>query len=112
MAAKLEARIASRLPHLSFELPRQLVVAAFEELRDRVHLLRVKPAVDREDARRGAALDLVLQAGTATTGEFDVTARAKLKVLVDEVQRTSRRGRRMVRPEVPRSIGCGPTNDL
>ncbi len=105
---ELEAHLARGSSHLGFELARQLVVAAFEELRDGVDLLAVPGAVDRQDARRRAALDLVLEARTLATCELRVAASPKLKVLVDEMQRSPRRGRRVVRAEVTRSLRRRP----
>ena len=73
---------------------------ALQELRDGVDLLAVPGAVDGEDARRGAALDLVLEAGALAARELDVAARAELEVLVDEVERAARGRRRVVGAEV------------
>ena len=109
---ELEAHLARRALHLAVELARELVVPPVEELGDRVDLLGVPGAVDLADAGRGAALDLVLQARPLAAGELGVAARAELEVLVDEVQRAARGGRRVVRPEVARAVGRGPPDDL
>ncbi len=109
---ELEAHLARGLLHLHVELARQLVVTALEELRDGVDLLGVPAAVDLEDARGRAALDLVLQARPLAARELDVAARAELEVLVDEVQRAPRGGRRVVGPEVAGAVGRGAADDL
>ena len=46
--------------------------------------------VDVDHARRGAALDLVLEARAPPRRELGVGARAELEVLVDEVERAPR----------------------
>ena len=60
--------------------------------------------VDRKHARRRAPLDLMLEARARSQSELGVGARAELEVTVDQPERLSRGGRRVVRAEVLRSI--------
>ena len=109
---ELVLEIRRRVGHAPLELPRQLVVAAVEEQADRAHLLAVKGRIDGEDARRGAALDLNLETRPLPAHELPIGARAKLKMLLDEVQRAPRRGRGMVRSEVSRAVVVRASNGL
>ena len=72
---------------LLVELARQLVVTPLEELRHRVDLLGVPPAVDRETHGAGHRLIWYCRHGPLAARELDVAAGAELEVLVDEVQR-------------------------
>src|SRR5690606_7352208 len=69
---ELELEARARLPHPRLELARELVVAAGEEERDGADLRRVLLAIDVVDARRRAALDLVLEAGALAARELPI----------------------------------------
>ena len=110
---ELEVEVARRLLHAIPELLRELVVAPVEEHGDRADLLVVPGLVDLEHARRRAALDLVLEARALPAPHLEVGAGPELEVLVDEVERAARGGRRVIRPEVAQAscgIGGGPAH--
>jgi len=101
---ELEAGALGGVLHLRDELARELVVATVEEHRHRPHLVGVPGLVDVEDTRRGAALDLVLEARALARDELEIAAGAKLEVLVDEVERAPRRRGRVIGPEVASGV--------
>src|SRR5690606_7449960 len=109
---ELELEPGARLAHARFELARELVVPAGEEQRDRADLRGVLLAIDVVDARRRAALDLVLEAGPFAARELPIAAASELEVLLDEVQRAPRRGGGVVRPEVARAVRLGAPHEL
>jgi hypothetical protein len=109
---ELVARFARGLLHFGLELARELVVPAVEKLRHRFHLRGVPPCIDRQDARRGAPFDLVLQARPLPPGKLCIAARTKLEVLVDEMKRAARRGGRVIRAKITRAVRRRPPHDF
>jgi len=83
----LELEQAGGALHPLVQLRAQLVGLALEEQRHLVHRALVFLGRDGVDARRGAALDLVLQAGPPPVGHHLIGAGAQLEVAVDEAQR-------------------------
>ncbi len=98
--------------HAHAQAVHELVALAVEEEADVAHLLGVGFARDRQHAGRGAALDLVLQAGAAAVVQDVVGARAQLEVAVDDAQRLPAGGRRVVRAEVGGAVVAQLAHDL
>ncbi len=95
----LEVELRGRLLHALAEPLGHDVAAALEE-QDRVlEVARVVLLRDQADARRGAALDLVLQARPAPILEVTVLAAPELEELLELAQRLAHRARVRVRAE-------------
>ena len=109
---ELELERLARRPHALFEHRAELVVAPFEKEPDRAHLLRVELPVHLVHARRGAALDLELQAGPLAARELAIRAGAELQMPLDEVERAARGRRRVVRAEVARPVEFRTAHEL
>ncbi len=97
----LERQPRRRSLHAPREVVDHLRVAAFEHL---ARIRHVPPIVGRGDethARRRAALDLVLQAGSRAVAEKRVLAGTQPEQLLQQQQRLARRDAVRVRPEEP-----------
>jgi hypothetical protein len=100
------------LVHARLQRLDQLLALALQEQHGLVHRARVGLAVDLEDARPRAALDLVLQAGPRAVVQDVVVTRAQAEVLVEHAQGLPHRGRRVVGAEVLGAVALLAAHDL
>ena len=90
--------------HAPPEILLNLVVTPLEHLDGRPHVAGVAVLGDEPDARGGASLNLVLQAGTRAVREIGVLAVAQPEELLQLLQGLANRTRRRVRPEEPAGL--------
>ena len=98
--------------HAPAQPVQELVALAVEEQAHVAHLLGVGLARDGQHAGRGAALDLVLQAGAPAVVQDVVGAGAQLEVAVHDAQRLPAGRRRVVRAEVVGAVVAQLAHDL
>ena len=108
----LELELAGGVLHPPRELAGQLVGLSLQEQRDFVDRAPVFLLRHAVHARRGAALDLVLQARAPAIRHHGIGAGAKLEVPVDDRERLPDGGGAGERPEVPRSVLADPAHHL
>jgi hypothetical protein len=96
----LEGEFRARAFHRRDEFAHDRFGLAVEEHLGVAHALGVRGFVDEADARRRAALDLVLQARPRTVAEVAVFAVADAKQLLDEFQTLAHRARARERAEI------------
>ncbi len=102
----LELQRRGRLLHALREPRRHDVALALEKQHGVLEVARVVLLADEADARRRAALDLMLHARAAAVLEVAVLALAQLKQLVQLIQRLAHGARVRIRAEQPRLSTC------
>ncbi len=93
--------------HAIREVVDHLARLAVEEARGELHVRSVGGGLDKTDAGRGAALDLVQQAGARAVGEDGVLAGAQLEGLLQQMDALAHRPGVREGAEVARALGEG-----
>ncbi len=104
LAGLLEAQCLRGRVHAGVERAHDLAVLPFEQLERLGDVAGVLVAIDLEAARRGTALDLILDARPRAVAQHGVAATAQRKDLAQHPQRLAHRPRRRERAEIARAV--------